>query len=45
MSINIKLLKQTNGIVTGISKIKAFKNMHKISLMRYHGTIKGFVYK
>ncbi|TXD66946.1 sulfatase-like hydrolase/transferase [Polaribacter glomeratus] len=42
---NVSLPKETAWIGEGIDTSKAFRNIHKIPLMRYKGSINDFVYK
>ncbi len=42
---DVEVPKQTAWIGTGIDTSRAFRNIHKIPLMRYKGSINDFVYK
>lgn len=44
-SYDVKLPKETAWIGTGLDTSRVFRNIHKIPLMRYKGTINDFVYK
>jgi hypothetical protein len=44
-SYDVELPKQTAWVGEGIDTSKAFRNIHKIPLMRYKGKINDFVYK
>lgn len=44
-SYDVELPKETAWVGEGIDTSKAFRNVHKIPLMRYKGSINDFVYK
>ncbi len=44
-SYDVQLPKETAWIGTGLDTSRVFRNIHKIPLMRYKGTVNDFIYK
>ena len=44
-SYDVQLPKETAWVGTGLDTSRVFRNIHKIPLMRYKGTVNDFVYK
>ena len=44
-SYDVKLPKETAWVGTGLDTSRVFRNIHKIPLMRYKGTVSDFIYK